>query len=69
MTYRAPLPDIEASMRFAMASAISAASIDSGPSDSDRAFEDLGEGMAASILEQAAKYAEGVLDHDVTRLG
>ena len=62
MTYRAPLPDIEASMRFAMASAISAASIDSGPSDSDRAFEDLGEGMAASILEQAAKYAEGVLD-------
>ena len=29
---------------------------------SETIFADLGEGMAGSILEQAAKYAEGILD-------
>ncbi|MCC2097963.1 MAG: acyl-CoA dehydrogenase family protein, partial [Hyphomicrobiales bacterium] len=51
MTYRAPLSEIQAALQYAMRSA--------GGGD---AFADLGDGMDASILDQAAKYAEGVLD-------
>ncbi len=53
MTYRAPISEIQAAMRYAMAAASGA---------NNAAFADLDDGMDASILDQAAKYAEGVLD-------
>ena len=52
MTYRAPISEIQAAMRYAMAAASGA---------NNAAFADLDDGMDASILDQAAKYAEGVL--------
>jgi len=52
MTYRAPISEIQAAMRYAISA--------TGGGD-NAAFSDLDDGMDASILDQAAKYAEGVL--------
>ena len=53
MTYRVPLNDILFSMTHA-------AGMDRGVADG--IYTDLGDGFAATILEQAAAFAEGVLE-------
>ncbi len=57
MTYSAPHSAIERTLNFAMQSAAVTAG-----NTADSIFADLGDGMAQSILDQAGKYAEGVLD-------